>query len=127
MSCEHRTLGELDGSIFCVSCGVETDKIDFIGKSYHRYCNNKVMNNQKKFTRPELNAMAKKNGIKYYLKYNRFELAEKLGIELPKPKRSNGRKALSVEVLNPDGTTTVYPSINKAAKALGKHAMQIYT
>lgn len=73
--------------------------------------------------------MDKQKKVTRYPKYNRSELAEKLGIELPrpKPKQSNGRKALSVKVLNPDGTTTTYSSINKAAKALGKHAMQIYT
>ena len=31
--------------------------------------------------------MAGKAKIKNYLKYNRFELAEKLGIEIPKPKQ----------------------------------------
>ena len=87
------------------------------------------MNEQKKITRPELNAMARKNGIKYYLKYNRFELAEKLGIELPraKPRQGKPREAGPVEIFNPDGTTTTYPRINKAAQALKKHAMQIYT
>ena len=35
------------------------------------------MNNEK-VTRKKLNELAKENGIKYYLKYNRFELAEKL-------------------------------------------------
>ena len=67
--------------------------------------------------------------MKGYLKLKRFELAERLGIELPKPRRKEERKprkARRVEVVNPDGTTTVYPSISKAAQALGKYAMQIY-
>ena len=45
---------------------------------------NKDMNN-KKYFRKGLNKMAKENGIKYYLKYNRFEHAEKLGMGLPPP------------------------------------------
>ena len=87
------------------------------------------MNEQKKITRLELNAMARKNGIKYYLKYSRFELAKKLGIQLPRPKPRQGkpRKAGPVEIFNPNRTTTTYPSINKAAQALKKHGMQIYT
>ena len=86
------------------------------------------MDEQKKITRKELDAMAREKGVKNYLKYNRFELAEKGGIELPRPKlrQKKTRKTRSVEIFNSDGTTTTYPSINKAAKALGKHAMQLY-
>ena len=90
---------------------------------------NKRMNEQRRITRPELNKMAKERGMKGYLKLKRFELAERLGIELPKPRRKEERKprkARRVEVVNPDGTTTVYPSISKAAQALGKYAMQLY-
>ena len=87
------------------------------------------MNEQRRIMRPELNAMAKERGMKGYLKLKRFELAERLGIELPEPRRKEERKprkARRVEVVNPDGTTTVYPSISKAAQALGKYAMQLY-
>ena len=38
------------------------------------------------YTKTELNIMAKVNGIRNYRKYNKHELAEKLGIKL-KPKR----------------------------------------
>ena len=70
-----------------------------------------------------------KNWTQWLLAWNRFELAEKGGIELPRPKlrQKKTRKTRSVEIFNSDGTTTTYPSINKAAKALGKHAMQLYT
>ena len=44
------------------------------------------MDEQKKITRKELDAIAREKGVKNYLKYNRFELAEKGGIELPRPK-----------------------------------------
>ena len=87
------------------------------------------MNKQKRITRPELNKMAKEWGMRGYLKLKRLELAERLGIELPKPRRKEERKprkARRDEVVNPDGTTTVYPSISKAAQALGKNAMQLY-
>ena len=63
-----------------------------------------------KITRKELNEMAKKKGMKYTRRYNRFELAEKLGIELskPKPRQGKSRKARPVEILNSDGTTTIF-------------------
>ena len=69
--------------------------------------------------------MAKSEGITYYYKLNKHELAEKLGIELPE-KRIPPKKARPVEIVNDDGTTTTYPSISKAARALRKHAMQLY-
>ena len=81
-----------------------------------------------RITRPELNAMAKERGMKGYMKLRRFELVERLGIELLKPRHKEERrprKARRVEVVNPDGTTTVYSSISKAAQALGKYAMQL--
>ena len=40
--------------------------------------------------------------------------------------RKNRRNSRRVEVTNSDGTTTAYRSISQAAKALGKHAAQIY-
>ena len=84
-----------------------------------------------KIYRSKLNKLAKANGIKYYYKYNSFELAEKLGIELPKlrskqPNDKMCRKLYTVEVTNLDGTTTTYPSITQAAKTLGKFPTQIY-
>ena len=42
---------------------------------------------QKTITRPELNAMAKERGMKDYPKLKKFQLAERLGIELPKRRR----------------------------------------
>lgn len=48
------------------------------------------MNNET-ITRKKLNELAKEHGIKYYMKYNRFELAEKLGLKLPKPKPTRTR------------------------------------
>ena len=84
---------------------------------------------QKSITRPELLTMAKERGMKGYQNLRKLELAEMLGVELPKPTRREGRKPRKprmVEVRDPDGTTTVYPSISKAAQALGKYAMQIY-
>ena len=40
--------------------------------------------------------------------------------------RKTRRTSRRVEVTNPDGTTTTYRSISQVAKALGKHAAQIY-
>ena len=45
------------------------------------------MNNNNKILRTELNKMAGEAKMKNYLKYNRFEFAEKLGIEIPKTKQ----------------------------------------
>lgn len=66
--------------------------------------------------------MARERGMRGYSQLGRSELAERLGVELPEPVR----KARRVAIVNPNGTTTTYPSINKAARALGKHAAQIY-
>ena len=90
---------------------------------------NKRMNDQKRITHPELIAMARERGMKGYQNLRKPVLAERLGIKLPKPTRKEERKprkARRVKVVNPDGTTTTYPSISKAARALGKYAMQIY-
>ena len=73
--------------------------------------------------------MGKEREMKGYQNLRELALAERLGIELPKPTRKEERKprkARRVEVIHSDGTTTMYPSISKAAKALGKYAMQIY-
>ena len=89
-------------------------------------------------TRMELNKMARERGMKNYQNLRKLELAEKLGIKLPEPKgkprkprkprkdQRRPRRARRVEVVNSDGTTTVYPSISEAAQVLGKYAMQIY-
>ena len=94
--------------------------------------------NQKTVTRMELNKMARERGMKNYQNLRKLELAEKLGIKLPEPKgkpRNPGkpredqrrpRRARRVEVVNSDGTTTVYPSISEAAQVLGKYVMPIY-
>ena len=95
--------------------------------------------NQKTITRVELNKMARERGMKGYHNLRKLELAGKLGIELPEPTRKKEwkpkkprkdqawpRNARRVEVVNSDGTTTVYPSISEVAQVLGKYAMQIY-
>ena len=89
--------------------------------------------NQKTITRLELNKMANERVMKGYHNLRKLELAERLGIELPKPLRNKERKprkdqrrprkARRVEVVNSDGTTTVYPSISMAAQGLGKYPM----
>ena len=75
--------------------------------------------------------MAKERGIKNFDRISKYDLAEILGIQLPRPKRNqlNGkacRKPRSVEVWNPDGTTTTYPSISRTVEALRIPPMQIY-
>ena len=90
---------------------------------------NKRMNDRKSITGPELIAMASERGMKGYHNLKKSKLAKRLGMELPKPTRreeSRSRKARRVEVFNSDGTTTVYPSISKAAQVLGEYPMQIY-
>ena len=47
---------------------------------------NDIKREKQNYSRTELNMMAKVNGIKNYRKYNKIELAEKLGIKLPGPK-----------------------------------------
>ena len=87
------------------------------------------MNTNNILTRPKLLEMVKESGMKGYRNLRKSDLAEKLGIELPKPTRKEekkSRKARRVEVLNSDGTTIQYPSLSKAAKALGVYPMQIY-
>ena len=87
--------------------------------------------------------MARERGVKGFTKLGKFEIAERLGIELPKPcnrylriiifivrpksGKMNFRKVRPVEVLNPVGTITIYSRVNKAAKALKKDTMQNYT
>lgn len=81
------------------------------------------MNNER-ITREKLNELAKENKIKYYLKYNRFELAEKLGIELPRPKpKPKSKRVYSRTVQIQD---KIFPSMTNAAKVLGLYPVQIY-
>ena len=78
------------------------------------------MNNNNKLNKmagTELNKMARKAKIKNYLKYNRFELAEKLGIEIPKPKQKAPLIKIPfrrVIIIKTGGT---YPSMSQAIKA----------
>ena len=73
----------------------------------------------KNYSKKELIMLAKAAGIKYFSKYKKEELALKLGINLPEAQKGNHtfRSARTVETTNPDGTTTTYPSITRAAKA----------
>ena len=81
--------------------------------------------NRQNYTKTELNMMAKVTGIRYFVKIKKYELARKLGIDLePKLKRARSR---NVEIINSDGTTTTYPSMTQAAKAIGIFSSQIYT
>ena len=87
--------------------------------------------NGKNYSKKELIILAKAAGIKYFSKFKKYELASKLGINLPEPvekQRGNRifRSARTIEIKNPDGTITTYPSITKAAKALGRPPIQIY-
>ena len=84
--------------------------------------------NGRDYTRKELNILAKASGIKYFGKFNKHDLASKIGVNPPKTQRGNQtfRSARTVEVNNSDGTITTYPSINKASKALGKPPMYLY-
>ena len=70
-----------------------------------------------------LKLMARAAGIKYFYKLSKHDLAEKLGIQLPGKRRVYSRK---VEIINLDETTTLYPSMTQAAKAIGTNPMQIY-
>ena len=63
--------------------------------------------------------------------YSKYDLAERLSIRLPRtrPIQKEGgacRKPRSVTLFNADGTTTVYPSISKASKALKVSTTQLY-
>ena len=85
-----------------------------------------------KTTRAKLLEMTRERGMKGFWKLKKFELAEMLGIELAesrrrKPEKPGSRKPRKVKVDNLDGTTTAYPSICSAAKALEKYPMQLYT
>ena len=71
--------------------------------------------------------MARNGGIKYFYKLNKRELAEKLNVSLPEPrKRKEPTNRRPVRVFSTDGTTTKYRSICMAARALGIYPSQMY-
>ena len=74
----------------------------------------------RKYTRKELNIIAKAAGIKYFCKFTKHGLAEKLGIQLTEKKRPVTR---GVEIC---GTNERYPSMIQAAKAYGIFPAQVY-
>ena len=84
-------------------------------------------NDAKRF---ELLEMCKGRGMKNYRRLKKSELAKLLEIELSKkPTRkeeNKSRKTHQVEILNSDGTSKTYSSMNKAAKSLGVYPMQVY-
>ena len=82
------------------------------------------MNN--KILRTELNKMAGKAKIKNYLKYSRFELAEKLDIEIPKPKQRAPPIKIPFRLVRIIKTGKTYPSMSQAANALGINTSKIY-
>ena len=59
----------------------------------------------KNYTRKELDIMAKAAGIRYFCKFNKHDLAEKLGIKLPRPRRPFSR---AVEICNSNGKIVKY-------------------
>lgn len=83
------------------------------------------MNSQKKITGQQLRDMAKERGLTNYYRCNKCELAKRFGVELSGVSTIS-RKVRSVEIVNLDGTTTKYPSISQAVKALGKYPPQLY-
>ena len=84
------------------------------------------MNNNNKILRTELNKMAGKAKIKNYLKYNRFELAEKLGIEIPKTKQKAHLIKISFRRVRITKTGETFPRMSQAATALGIKTHQKY-
>ena len=81
----------------------------------------------KSYSKGELKTMARSKGLKGFSMMKKHELAEMLDIELSKPKpKQKARIARSVEILNSARTKMTYPSISKAAQALGKHTVQLY-
>ena len=69
--------------------------------------------------------MAGKAKIKNYLKYNRFELAETLGIEIPKPKQKAPLIKIPIRRVRIIKTGETYPSMSQAAIALGINTSKI--
>lgn len=77
--------------------------------------------NGKNYTRKELDLVAKAAGIRYFCRLNKHDLAEKLGIELPRRPFSR-----AVEICNLNGETVRYSSMVQAAKAYGVFPAQVY-
>ena len=82
---------------------------------------------QKKYSRAMLNEIARNSGMKCYPKMSKYELAKKLEKFRKRRASLKPRIPRSVLIFNKDGTTTIFSSISKASKALGKHSWQIYT
>lgn len=74
-------------------------------------------------SRKELNKLAKENGVKYFNKYSKQELAEKLKIELPESQRTKRIHQRPVFVVSLGKTS---PSMTSAAKELGICPVRIY-
>ena len=72
------------------------------------------------YTRKDLNILAKAAGIKYFCKFTKHGLTEKLGIQLTEKKRPLAR---GVEICK---TNERYPSMIQAAKAYGIFPAQVY-
>ena len=74
----------------------------------------------RKYTRKELDIIAKAEGIKYFYTFTKHGLAEKLGIQLDEKKRPSTRGA---EICK---TNERFPSMVQAAKAYGIFPAQLY-
>ena len=72
------------------------------------------------YTRKELNIIAKAAGIKYFCRFNKHDLAEKLGIQLTEKKRPFSR---AVEICN---SNVRYSSMVQVARAYGIFPAQVY-
>ena len=77
--------------------------------------------NRGNYTRKELNVIAKAEGIKYFGKFSKHDLAEKLGIHLLSKRRPHFR---AVEICE---SNVRYPSMIQTAKAYGIFPAQVYT
>ena len=73
-----------------------------------------------KYTRKELDIIAKAEGIKYFYTFTKHSLAEKLGIQLDEKKKPSTR---GIEICK---TNERFPSMIKAAKAYGNFPAQLY-
>lgn len=69
----------------------------------------------KNYTKKELGIMAKAAGILYFYRLNKHDLAGKLGIELPRPRRPFSR---AVEIRSLDGKIVTYASMIQADKSV---------
>ena len=73
--------------------------------------------------RKDLNKLAKESGIKYYQKYNRFELANLLSVKLPPPKPRPKRTRVYARRVHVG--EEIFPSMISAAISLGIFPVQI--